>query len=550
MKMGWQGLGAVRALGLVATLSLTSGMALAQGGPAPAVAQVAASTAVAPRLSFTADEMALARAVADEPALANFYGQNGLKPIFSGPGSEARRAAVIAAIATARDHGLPPARYGADALQSADPSTIAGEVMFARAFARWADDLSAGILKPASVDPGIKREVKHPSVARLMREFTSSGDPAAVLAAIAPRDPRYIALQRTLADRGRLTAPEGTPLAPAGLWRVGARDPRLGDLRLRLSAMGFQTAPTSDTSLYDDGLSDAVMRFQKAAGLPSDGVAGPRTIERLNGGADQSTRMIMVAMERMRWMAVHDLNARHVWVNIPEFNARIMDGGTEVFITRTVVGKTDPTMRTPEFSDEMEHVVVNPRWNVPRSITVKEYLPRLKANRNAVAHLDVVDSRGNVIPRGNINFAQYSEASFPYRMRQKPSSDNALGLVKFIFPNPWNIYLHDTPTKHLFGERTRSFSHGCVRVGDPFDLATALLSQQSSDPRGVFERALASGRETFLELTPHLPVHLVYFTAFPDESGEIRFYGDVYGRDARVWDALAKAGLESDAKSD
>ena len=143
-----------------------------------------------------------------------------------------------------------------------------------------------------------------------------------------------------------------------------------------------------------------------------------------------------------------------------------------------MVGKTDPEMQTPEFSDQMEHLVVNPRWNVPRSIAVKEYLPRLQANRNAASHLDVVDGAGRIGKRANIDFGRYTPATFPYRLRQKSGDDNALGEVKFIFPNPWNIYLHDTPTKGLFGESTRAFSHGCVRIARPAELANALLQGQ------------------------------------------------------------------------
>ena len=163
---------------------------------------------------------------------------------------------------------------------------------------------------------------------------------------------------------------------------------------------------------------------------------------------------------------------------------------------------------------------------------------------------DIVDGRGNVVARDRIDFGRYTAANFPYRMRQKPSDDNALGLVKFIFPNQWNIYLHDTPSKHLFGETTRAYSHGCIRIGDPFDLAYALLSQQSSNPEGVFQRALATGDEKWLKLTPTVPVHLVYFTAMADPDGQIRFYKDVYGRDAKVWEALGKAGLELAGQSD
>ena len=210
-----------------------------------------------------------------------------------------------------------------------------------------------------------------------------------------------------------------------------------------------------------------------------------------------------------------------------------------------MIGKADPDYETPEFSETMKYIVVNPRWNVPRSITVKEYLPRLQANRNAVAQLDVVDGAGRVIPRDRIDFRKYTAANFPYRMRQKPSDDNALGQVKFMFPNPWNIYLHDTPTKHLFNQSSRAYSHGCIRIGRPIDLAHEVLSGQVGNPEATFEKALKSGNETFLNLRQPIQVHLVYFTAFPDEDGQIQRFADIYGRDAQVHAALVAAATRA-----
>lgn len=505
-----------------------------------------------PRLTFTQDEMALAEAVADNPQLAAFYGANGLEPIFQGPEGSLLRRALQDAVATAPRHGLPVSRYRPDALAAAGQG-LPSEVLHARILLRFVEDMTGGAIKPSDADPQIKRQVIRRPGSEVIRDFVTATDPAKFLTGLAPQHPAYLALQNALSGAADLVVPADLPRTPLGLWRVGMRGEAVLQLRTRLDSIGFR-ATTDDPQLYDAVLSDAVARYQKAAGLPSDGVAGPNTIRRLNGdiagASDWRSRMIMVALERMRWMGGEDLAARHVWVNIPEFTARIVDGGQDVFRTRVVVGKTDHDMRTPEFSDKMEYVVVNPRWNVPRSITVKEYLPRLQANRNAVSHLDVVDGRGRILPRSQVDFSRYTAASFPYRMRQKPSDDNALGLVKFIFPNPWNIYLHDTPTKHLFGQTVRAYSHGCVRVGDPFDLATQLLSQQSSDPRGVFDRALAGGKERWLPLTPNLPVHLVYFTAFPDQTGQIRFFDDIYGRDAAVWKRLQTVGLELVGESD
>ena len=174
---------------------------------------------------------------------------------------------------------------------------------------------------------------------------------------------------------------------------------------------------------------------------------------------------------------------------------------------------------------------------------MRDYLPRLQANRHALSHLDVVDGQGRVLSRDGIDFARYSAASFPFRLRQKPSDDNALGVVKFIFPNPWNIYLHDTPSKHLFANRVRADSNGCIRIGDPVDLAHALLSRQTDDPATMFQRARDREREVWLKLEPPVPVHLVYFTAWPDADGTVRLFEDIYGRDARIWQALEDQGF-------
>jgi murein L,D-transpeptidase YcbB/YkuD len=208
-----------------------------------------------------------------------------------------------------------------------------------------------------------------------------------------------------------------------------------------------------------------------------------------------------------------------------------------------VIGKSTADQQTPEFSDVMEYMVINPTWNVPRSITTKEYLPMMKRNANAAGHLKIYDSRGRVVPRSAINFAAYTERSFPYSMKQPPSNSNALGLVKFMFPNPYNIYLHDTPSKSLFSREVRAFSHGCIRLGDPFDFAYALLAAQSDDPVGLFQKHLKTGQESSVKLDVPLPVHLVYFTAYPSGKGRIEYRRDVYGRDATIFRALEQAGV-------
>ena len=188
-------------------------------------------------------------------------------------------------------------------------------------------------------------------------------------------------------------------------------------------------------------------------------------------------------------------------------------------------------------------MVINPSWYVPRSIITKEYLPKLRANPNAVGHIQITDSRGRTVSRANTDFSQFSARSFPFAMRQPPGKSNALGLVKFMFPNPHSIYLHDTPQKHLFAREVRAFSHGCIRLADPFDFAYALLARQEEDPKAFFHRVLDTGKETKVQLETPIPVHIIYRTAFMTTRGVPEYRRDVYGRDAKVWKALNDAGV-------
>ena len=545
------------AMAVLAGLVINPMPALAQGGATEMAALAAKPVPIAPKLRFDSYEMALAKEVAWHPGLAAFYGSHGLKPVFTSPADAPRREALFAAVAGVHEHGLSSARYQTDLLKSlplegSDHDRARAEAAFAITFAAYAHDVSTGVLTPARVDSGIKREIPRKPLHDILARYVAE-DPVAVLASLPPADPRYGQLQAAMLKMRGSLAPEGTPQAPAGVWRAGMSGPQVADLRARLSAVGFPSDPSGE--IFDESLAQAVAAYQAGAGLKADGIAGPATASRLNAQAGPQLRAVLVAMERMRWMNGLDLGARHVWVNLPEFNVRIIEEGQEVFLSRTVIGSDTPDRRSPEFTGLMDHMVVNPRWNVPRSITVKEYLPRLQKNPNSVGHLDIVDGRGRVVPRGNIDFGKYTASNFPYRMQQKPSDDNALGLVKFMFPNPWNIYLHDTPSKSLFANSTRAYSHGCIRVGKPFDLAYELLSKQSADPKAMFTRTLNTGRETWVHIEPPLPVHLVYFTAFPDESGQIHYYGDIYGRDARIYAALQKpavalAGVSSGGQGD
>lgn len=507
-----------------------------------------------PVAALTSTDLAFRQAVAEraaeDRAVAEFYRERDYAPLWTTGADGARRAALFAALARAGEHGLPEDRYGADGLKAgfaalgSDRQRGKLEVAVTEAFLAYARDVQTGFITPASVDPGLVREVPLRDPLATLRAFAAA-EPAAFLRGLPPQRPQYEQLRRARLDLQAVIA--------GGGWgaTVSAEDLRPGDsgaaviaLRDRLIRMGYLRR--SAAAGYDGTLQKAVQRFQIAHGLTPDGIAGAGTIAEINVGPEARLRSVLVAMERMRWMNGITLGKRHVWVNLPDFTARIVDDGKVTFETMTVVGMDQHDRRSPEFSDQMEFMVINPTWNVPRSITVKEYLPMLQKNPNAAGHLKIVDRRGRVVNRAETDFTQFTAQNFPFSMSQPPSDSNALGLVKFMFPNKWNIYLHDTPSKSLFQKEVRAFSHGCIRLGDPFDFAYALLAPQTDDPKGLFEQHLRTRNENTIMLDRPVPVHLVYFTAWPSARGEIEFRRDVYGRDGRIFDAMQAAGVVLD----
>lgn len=500
----------------------------------------------------TAFRQAVAEAVSGDRDLAAFYREAGYRAVWTGDSAadRARRDALLRALSNARLHGLPTARYDVDGLMermSAARSTRdlgMIEAALSRSYVQYARDVQSGVLIPSQVDSDIKRDVPRRAASDLMTAILSD-DPFDVLRALPPQSNEYarllkekMRLERRLAQGGWGPVVGATKLGP------GAAGPEVVALRDRLIEMGY--LPRAATRSYDARLQEAVQAFQADHGLETDGIAGPSTIAALNISVTERLSSVVVAMERERWLTT-ERGDRHVLVNLTDFSARIVDHDEVTFRTRAVVGKDMGGRRSPEFSDEMEHLVINPTWHVPRSITVREYLPQMQRNPNAVSHLKLYNSNGREVSRGAINFRAYTARSFPFAIKQPPSANNALGLVKFMFPNQYNIYLHDTPQKHLFGQEKRDFSHGCIRLQQPFDFAYALLAKQESDPQGYFHSVLDTGRETYVHLDEHVPVHIIYRTAFTRAQGRIQFRGDVYGRDARIWEALRAEGVSLEA---
>ena len=526
--------------GRIVGLALAGAIALAAGTGGGAVARAQATPFV----------QSILLGAGDDADLRAFYTARAFAPFWTGRDQAARRSALLAALAGVEDHGLPAARYDAAGLKAAlrqahsvgDLGRL--EIALTRAFLTYARDVQSGLLTPAKLDPTMVRVVAHEPPASLLARFEAA-EPRAFLRSLPPQWPEYAALMREKIRLQDLIAQGGygAPI-PEDKLQPGDEGAAVIALRDRLVRLGYMARSASRS--YDARLTAAVVRFQRDHGLNADGVAGASTLAEVNVPAEARLKSVVVAMERLRWMAGTDRGQTHIWVNEPDFTAKIIQRGKVIFRTRAVIGKNAADTHSPEFSDFMEYMVVNPSWGVPRSITVGEYLPLLQQDPTAVAHLQIVDDAGRIVPREAVNFAAYSAQSFPFDLRQPPSDGNALGKVKFMFPNPYNIYLHDTPAKDLFAKETRAFSHGCIRLADPFDFAHALLAMQTDDPDGTFRAALNSGKETTITLAHPLPVHLVYFTAWPDADGQIAWRRDVYGRDALIAEALVAAGVALD----
>lgn len=526
-----------RSLSLASAALMAATLYLA---PVPALAQV------------TAFKQAVAEAASRDDDIAAFYRTNGFAPVWTGAGDadRNRRAELLKALKTASAHGLPMGRYDPDALMAMLAAVRTprdrgmAEVEMSRVFLKYARDIQTGVLIPNRIDPGIVRTIDYRDRTDTLKSILTA-KPASFFRALPPRSMEYNALLKEKVEMERLLASGGWGQAvPTATLKPGASGPAVVTLRNRLIAMEY--LERTSTRTYDREIQDAVQQFQIAHGLNDDGVAGGETMKQINIGVEQRLRSVLVALERERWFNT-ERGKRHILVNIPDFSAKIIDDGKVTFRTRSVVGARTEDRPTPEFSDVMTHMVINPSWYVPRSIVTGEYLPALKRNRNAAGHIQITDRKGRVVNRGALNFSQYTARNFPYSMRQPPSAKNALGLVKFMFPNKYNIYLHDTPAKSLFARDVRAFSHGCVRLAQPFEFAYALLAKQSDDPEATFKRVLNTGRESRVNLEEPVQVHLIYRTAVTNARGHTEYRADIYGRDAKIWDALVREGVALNA---
>ncbi len=444
--------------------------------------------------------------------------------------------------------GLNPEDYPAgslanirDRLDSNDPQSAAeAELYFSAFYIAYAADLKIGRVTPQKVDPNLFRNRKTIDALRVLTEMNKQKDPVKYLSAFEPKNNHYQVLKRilkayTIAIAQGVDWPEigqGTALKP------GQSDSRVPIVRNLLTFTGDYDGPENSSAKYDGALVVAVKKFQTRHGLEAKGLFGKQTIIAMNVSPEERRKQIILNMERWRWMP-DNLGDEHFLVNIAAFELQWVKGGKTFQRMNVVTGAV--ATQTPEFSDEMEYVELNPTWTVPYSIATKEMLPKLKVN--ALHYADEFDllSGGKLAGWASVNWGAYGTGKFPFTFRQRPGPKNALGKVKFMLPNAHNIYLHDTPAKDKFANSSRAFSHGCIRLARPIELAYDLLGEKVGMSQGEIDAVWADGKTTRVSLPLKIPIHIVYATAFATNNG-IEFRTDVYGRDKKLYAALFGRG--------
>ena len=474
-----------------------------------------------------------------------FYEDRDFKPVWTrDSGVKGKGKALLKALQSARDHGLDPEFYDtaaiAERIDSTNPEVLGElDILMSLAFSSFATDLSKGRLEPTKVAKGIYVKPFSTGTLTLIDGAEQADNLGPYLDRLVAKSPRYQRLKKALADYRAIAAKGEWPTIEKGkTLKSGMDDPRVPVLRKRLAASGdLQSNDTPDSTIYDEQLVKAVKAFQRRHGSQDDGVIGPNTLKALNVPLSYRIKQMAINLERRRWMK-NDFGKRYIFVNLADQFMKVVDTIDDrektIFASRVVVGK--PYFDTPIFDDKMEYLVINPFWNVPASLANREFLPKLRRDAGFLQkkRIRILGAGGEVNPY-SINWKSLSR--IPYRLRQDTGGNNALGRIKFMFPNKFSVYIHDTPAKNLFSRDTRYFSAGCVRVQKPVRLASILLKAQGWTEKKINSQ-IASGKRRIVRFKTKVPVHITYLTAWVNKDGQVNFRNDVYKRDKNLIKAL------------
>ena len=470
--------------------------------------------------------------------------------------------ALAEAIDRAGEDGLLPFDYHRDAIHelladvceqssAASPTSVSPELwadldlILTDAYLLYASHLAAGRVNPETLHTDWKINTRAVDLSASLTNATSTGDIKAALKRLRPAHSGYATLRHALARLRSLAAANGWPVLDASkTLRLGDGSSAVGALRRRLAVSGDlgPIGPNEDSLFFDATLASAVKRFQQHNGLKADGIVGRSTIGMLNVPVEQRIRQVVVNLERWRWLP-HDLETRYIMVNTADFNLKAVENGRVYLQMRVVVGR--PARRSPVFSASMTYLVVNPYWNVPRTIAVEDILPELQKDVSYLAKrgIHVFQSWELDAPEvdpATVDWQAYHASRFPFRLRQDPGPYNDLGRFKFMFPNPFAVYLHDTPNRSLFKRVQRDFSSGCIRVEAPFVLANFVLAGDGRWTSDALSEAIGNGETRTIWLKRPVAVHLLYMTAWADKTGVIQFRRDIYDRDRDLDRALSR----------
>ena len=473
--------------------------------------------------------------------------------------SYSARRQLAQAISEVADQGLNPLDYhhetiAALALQPTDQ--VEEEVradldlVLSDAFLLLSSHLQAGKVNPRTIHAEWTANRQDLETHTVLAQALDTNSVYQTLQQLKPLAPAY---QKLVTARRTLTALLGQPwheLAATPTLRPGDKDPRIPEIRRRLTLLGDIPSADHDrqdaydasveSDIYDDELLIALPAFQARHGLEPDGIIGRQTFAALNRLPVERIRQLDASLERWRWLP-DDLGDTYVLVNIAGFEMTMVRSGEEILRQRVIVGR--PYRQTPVFSDRIRYLVFNPTWTVPRKLMVQDQLPLIRNDPGYLQRMNFKVYRGWGADRvevdpSTIDWQRLSANNFPYQLVQEPGPMNALGQIKFMFPNQHDIYLHDTPGQALFGRAERTFSSGCIRVERPFELAERLLESNSNWSRANIDRAIELRDPVNAMLRTPIPVHLQYWTVWVDHSGTIQFRSDIYGRDQRLIDAL------------
>jgi len=495
----------------------------------------------------------------DTVMLDRFYSRRGFRPAWAGAnGSLAQAYALVKAIEDSRNEGLTPDYYHLKNIESLLAGIREGAAKDGPSFETMADldllltdaflllscHLSAGCVNPVTLDAEWHAGRETVDVSSILEKALEDDLIEETLIKLLPSQYGYSRLRQALAHDRKIAERGGWPAVSTGpSLKKESFDRRVIELKKRLIASGDLT-PEEDESgeLFDETLEQAVIRFQEQHGLDADGVAGPATLKAINVPVQARIRQIELNMERLRWIP-RDLGQKYIIVNIADFKLDLFENGHTNMSMKVVVGKN--YWHTPVFSAVMTYLELNPYWNVPKNIMVREIIPKMSKDPDYLAknNLKVIwegQGRIEVIDPGALDWSLASAKNFNYKLRQDPGPQNPLGRIKFMFPNRFNVYLHDTPVKNLFSKNVRAFSHGCIRIEKPMELAEYLLKRDPSWTQERIQAAIDDGRNKAVRLPQPIAVYILYLTAWVDEAGRLNFREDVYDRDIQMDKALGK----------